>query len=463
MNDELRFKRLFSTIACFGIVSAFAMSFTVAAKGDGDPKPIILNVDDEPDKLDQEIFLASPLYRKVTLNFENTSLVEVLETLCKSVAVKLELDEDRLISAGYSIDMPITIKSKRIFLEDALTQVLNPFERLSFTVDGDKIFVSTLQRVRARANARANDMRQPVAGNQSKPGKTGRPSEGLAGLELTVHQQLERPFNDSIDDIPASEVLADIAKKVGLKLEFDHAGIWAGGGNDGMLSINVRLMDVCESFKGRAELLNLPVWFHQVLKRGDGTIRVSEALIAILEPLALDSHIAGEVLLISSYQQIALLKNSKVLDPHDGAQPSVGGLRTRVVTHWRHQVGKPIDLKVELRNFSKSIRYFDSQSTLLETSIHLIGPDGKQIGFRGDSVKAAGKRVSIQPGETIVLFKTNDLKQAFDLAIIGKYTIQFRVNPTEEDVDAHPPGEPELSPLTNSVPIIIEIYDKAGE
>ena len=85
-----------------------------------------------------------PLERKVSLNFPGTPLVEVLTMICNSVGMKLELNEAALKNAGYTKNMAVTSTAEKpVTLKDALTLVLKPFEKLSFTVDQNRIVVST--------------------------------------------------------------------------------------------------------------------------------------------------------------------------------------------------------------------------------------------------------------------------------------------------------------------------------
>ena len=373
----------------------------IEVTGEVNLEPFNLQVGPKLEELGLKIFVGSPLDRKVTIDFENRPLVEALETLCMAAAVKLELDEDRLVSVGYSKETPVTARSGRILLQDALQQVLKPFERLSFTLDGDKIFVSTQQRVKARANGRVNDGRPRTTGNASKPKKAVNPFEPLSGEQSKLQSRLQQVFNDSVDEVPASEVLADIAKTLDVKLELDHAGIWAGGGNEEMLSLPITLMDVCERFISGVQAPNRPDWMQLMFARGDGTIRINEALMAILEPMGLDYRVAGDVLFVSSYEEIALLRNPQDSDSDIRPQRTDEGLRTRIVIPWSPEPDKPLELKVETRNFSASVRDFDLGSVSPDRSIEVTAPDGKPIRFRGDPVKNPRTRTSIKPGETV--------------------------------------------------------------
>ncbi len=126
---------------------------TVDVPADGNPEPVVLKVGEktEPAPGSFKIFLGLPLDRKVSLKFQDTPLVEALEVVCNAAGMQLDLDLAAVTSAGYSQDTPIDLdEPQRIPLKDALGRILKPFEKLSFTVDKNQIFVSTRELVEAR-------------------------------------------------------------------------------------------------------------------------------------------------------------------------------------------------------------------------------------------------------------------------------------------------------------------------
>jgi len=119
---------------------------TVDVQADSEPEPVVLKVGEriEPVPGSFKIFMGPPLDRKVSLNFKDTPLVEALNGVCNSAGMILDLDQAALTSAGYSKDTPINLaESKLITLRDALTLILKRYEKLSFTVDKNLVFVSS--------------------------------------------------------------------------------------------------------------------------------------------------------------------------------------------------------------------------------------------------------------------------------------------------------------------------------
>ena len=124
---------------------------------DRDPELVVLKVGEQTEIVPGsfKIFLGPPLDRKVSLHFQRAPLAEVLEHICQSAGVQLELDGDSLKRQGYTKDMPVTINADNMTLRDALRQVLMPFEEMSFMLDKKQLFVSTRSAVEARKKANA--------------------------------------------------------------------------------------------------------------------------------------------------------------------------------------------------------------------------------------------------------------------------------------------------------------------
>ena len=123
-------------------------------------------------------FSGPPLDRKVAVHFKRTPLIEVLTHICQAAELKLELDATALKFAGYTRNMAVTIDVDNITLRDALTRVLKPYNRLSFTLDGEQIFVSDRQRVEARKGATAKINPNGEIVGRLVDAVTGKPVEG---------------------------------------------------------------------------------------------------------------------------------------------------------------------------------------------------------------------------------------------------------------------------------------------
>ena len=250
-------------------------------------------------------------------------------------------------------------------------------------------------------------------------------TNALEDLHKTPELRLDAAFNKDLDGVPVSEVLENIAQQLGAKLNIDYVEIWADSGSDGLLSTSITLMNVYERMKSIEGQGHLSDWAVSMLARGDGTISFRETLSAITEPLALDFDIVNDTLQISSWKQIELLRKTKSISKKKSQIEEDRGLRTRVVCAWPHRFGKPLALKIEVRNFSNVVRQFDPQSVRPDRSIKVVGPDGKPIPFRSPLILLTGEIKSINPGETITLFETDDFSKFFELAQAGRYEIQY--------------------------------------
>lgn len=188
------------------IVANQSCDVDVPADQDADPVVLKAGAKLEGNPAGFKIFVGPPLDRKVSLHIQRAPLVDVLEKLCQSAAVKLEFDDDGLTGAGYTKDMPVTIDADRITLRAALTQVLGPFEKLSFAVDKDQIFVSIRARVEAREKTQADPTpqrdgktRKDSATGQDSPLKATAAPEGLVrGEEPADATEIVRPLLPSI-------------------------------------------------------------------------------------------------------------------------------------------------------------------------------------------------------------------------------------------------------------------------
>ena len=134
----------------------------------GDPDPVVLKVAEMVEKgpLGLKIFVGPPLDRKVSLDARRMSLENALTQVCQAAAVKLELDSDGLKFHGYTRNMPVSMELKGITLRDAMSRILRPYEKLSFTFDEkqNQVYVSSLDRVATRDRAQARPETSPPKG-----------------------------------------------------------------------------------------------------------------------------------------------------------------------------------------------------------------------------------------------------------------------------------------------------------
>ncbi len=284
-------------------------------------------------------------------------------------------------------------------------------------------------------------------------------NSALAKREKTIKFRLDMAFNKDIDGVPAREVLENISQQLGAKLNIDHVEIWADGGTDDMLSRNITLTGVYDAVKNTEGHGHLSEWALSMLARGDGTILCRETLSAILEPLALDFQVVDDTLQISSRKQIELLRKTKSIAKKNFDTEEDQGLRTRVVCAWPHQFGKPIGLKIELRNFSNNVRKFDRQSVRPDRSIRVVGPDGKPVRFRSQTmILTTGGITSINPGETVTLVERDDfLSTFFELNHVGRHEIQFISD--DDDQGRRVRHKSDVCSLPASLPLYIDLVD----
>jgi hypothetical protein len=113
----------------------------------------------------------------------------------------------------------------------------------------------------------------------------------------------------------------------------------------------------------------------------------------------------------------------------DGWGPERDGLRTRLVPAQKeYVVGRPARFRLEMKNFGKHERTYDSQGVDRNGSMRISDPDGKPVPYVGGGFQTArkGEAPSIAPGETAVLFNGLDLTNQYLFAKAGSYTLQYR-------------------------------------
>ena len=278
-------------------------------------------------------------------------------------------------------------------------------------------------------------------------------------FQKTVELRLDTAFHKDFDGVRFRDVLKDIAEQLGAKLNIDHTEIWADGVSDDFLLTEVTLTDPYNSMKRIEGVGNLSDWAVSMLARGDGTISFREILSAFTEPWGLNFRVVGDTLQISSREQIELMQKTQSSVKKNFDTEEDQGLRTRVVCAWRSQLWKPIALKIEVRNFSNAVRQFYRESRMPDEVLKVAGPDGKPARFRSQTNILAGGITSINPGETVIFFETDDISKFFELTQFGQYGVHYngqddtgrRIH-RDTDVCSLPPSLPELFELRD-VPV----------
>jgi hypothetical protein len=113
-------------------------------------------------------------------------------------------------------------------------------------------------------------------------------------------------------------------------------------------------------------------------------------------------------------------------DESEGWGKERDGLRTRLVpTQEQYVVGQPARFRLEMKNFGKLVRAFDSQSVDVNNSIEITGPDGKSVPYVAGLYQTAGETRYIEPGQTAILSDRLDLADQYLITSRGTYTLRF--------------------------------------
>jgi len=107
-------------------------------------------------------FIGPPLKRKVSKTKDRMALRVALEDVCDQAGLKLELDVQALKFEGITQNANAKATFDRIALEDGLGKLLAPFANLTFTLDDDKIFVSSKDRVAKRKKEKTPKEEKPA-------------------------------------------------------------------------------------------------------------------------------------------------------------------------------------------------------------------------------------------------------------------------------------------------------------
>lgn len=241
-------------------------SIEVDVPEDFDPKPVVLKAGPKLDDQGIKIFVGRPLDRKITAHFENLTLIEALERVCQTAAVKLEMgDEIKLIKE------PINLDVDAIKLRSALTLILDRFEELAFENRGDHIFV-------------------------------GEHKDVTAINSETINARLDQPFRCTYDDRRLNEVLEDIASRLRIRMQIDEADLRAANLEAGLTArATVETKDLYRQVVRNPDLSSN--WAESIRKRKDGTITGRELLQCLLEPVGLDFYLIDDTLHVSSREK----------------------------------------------------------------------------------------------------------------------------------------------------------------
>lgn len=117
----------------------------VVADRESPPVTLKAGPKSQPERI--KIWVGAAAERMVSLKADRMPLEQVLTKLAEQANVTLALDSNGLKTLGYTRNMPVKVDLQNIALQEALQQVLMPFEKLSFVVDESVLFVSTEDKV----------------------------------------------------------------------------------------------------------------------------------------------------------------------------------------------------------------------------------------------------------------------------------------------------------------------------
>jgi hypothetical protein len=153
----------------------------------------------------------------------------------------------------------------------------------------------------------------------------------------------------------------------------------------------------------------------------------------------------------------------------DAWGPEEDGLRTRLVpAQERYVLGQPAMLRLEMKNFGRQERTFDSQKVRVNNSLIVIGPDKKPARYVAGSFQTFGRGEPIAPNESVVLTEEIDVTEQYSVVKPGTYRIQFRGRDGIRGTSRIPPSntvtvqmQPGQIPMSMQIPArLVEILPK---
>jgi hypothetical protein len=146
-------------------------------------------------------------------------------------------------------------------------------------------------------------------------------------------------------------------------------------------------------------------------------------------------------------------KTAEEAKESDGWGADRDGLRTRLLPAQKEYiVGRPANFRLEMKNFGKQHRTYDSQQVDVNGSMRVRDPNGKPVRYVGGSCQTVGTGKSIAPGETVILFDALDLADQYPFVKPGSYTLQFRGLPAWLSKSEIPPSNKTTVEMTPGTP-----------
>jgi Tol biopolymer transport system component len=132
------------------------------------------------------------------------------------------------------------------------------------------------------------------------------------------------------------------------------------------------------------------------------------------------------------------------------------GLRTRLVlTTQEPAVGLPLSLRLELKNVSNAVRYYDPQVAAPFRIVGVQKANGEPEPLIGPTYQTLGRSTPISPGQVVVLWSDWNAADHFLFQEPGKYSIQTRA--AQPPTPAPLGGQPSQSAIPSSNVVTVEL------
>lgn len=104
---------------------------------------------------------------------------------------------------------------------------------------------------------------------------------------------------------------------------------------------------------------------------------------------------------------------------------AIGGVQSRLsLITKRPQVGKPLRVRLELKNVGSLPITYDSQQAAVNNSLDVKGPDNNPVSYVATSFQTMGSPKQIQPGDTTVIITDLNVAEQYLVDKPGKYVIK---------------------------------------
>jgi hypothetical protein len=144
-----------------------------------------------------------PLDRRVSLSAQAMPFKDALVAVCRAAKVEIDIDEEGLKMAGVPVDVPVTVSFKDERLDEALPRILNAAQGREFhgiyrEMRGDKVFVSSLAAMQARAQRDLPDWLKPLYNH----GLVAKMDESRNVISISVGEKADDDFMAKLKNLP---------------------------------------------------------------------------------------------------------------------------------------------------------------------------------------------------------------------------------------------------------------------